>query len=164
MTGDGRHVAVRTAAGLALLRDRAGDYIRDTLAENGGLDGEPLLLADQPDARCSRDLCITDIVAAGRRWRILATRSGYLVPTNELVAACRAADIVVSERGLPKGCTPRWLKLDKWTLARTGGIAITLATGRITTVLQAGDRHPWRVLPDTARRNSPWKRYRASRL
>ncbi len=163
VTGDGRHVAVRTAAGLALLRDRAGDYIRDTLAENGGLDGEPLLLADQPDARCSRDLCITDIVAPGRRWRILATRSGYFVPTDELVKACQAADILVSERGLPKGCTPRWLKLDRWTLARTGGIAITLATGRITTVLQAGDRHPWRILPDTVRHSSPQRwGYRAS--
>ncbi len=145
VTGDGRHVAVRTAAGLALLRDRAGDYVRSTLAENGGLDGEPLLLADQPDARCSRDLCVTDIVSAGRRWRILATRSAYLVPTADLVAACRAADIVVSERGLPRTCSPRWLRLDRQTLQRTGGVAVTLGTGRVTTVLVPGDRHPWRV-------------------
>jgi competence protein ComEC len=149
VTGDGRHVAVRTAAGLALLRDRAGDYVRSTLAENGGVDGEPLLLADQPDARCSRDLCMTDIVAGGRRWRILATRSAYLVPAAELVAACRAADIVVSERGLPQGCSPRWLRLDRRTLQRTGGVAVTLATGRVTTVLQAGDRHPWRSIPSS---------------
>lgn len=151
VTGDGRHVAIRTAGGLALLRDRAGDYTRDMLAENGGVVGEPLLLADQPGARCSRDLCVTDITAGGRSWRILATRSAYPVPWTELVAACRAADIVVSERGLPRGCTPRWLKLDRATLRRTGGVELTLASGRVTTVLARGDRHPWRDPPTLPR-------------
>ncbi|MET4594871.1 ComEC/Rec2 family competence protein [Sphingomonas sp. PvP107] len=151
VTGDGRHVAVRTAAGLALLRDRAGAYVRDTLAENGGVDGEPLLLADQPDARCSRDLCMTDVVADGRRWRVLATRSMYRVPIADLVAACRAADIVVSERGLPRKCEPRWLRLDRSTLQHTGGVALTLRTGRVATVLEPGDRHPWRMPPTLER-------------
>ncbi|MES3098263.1 ComEC/Rec2 family competence protein [Sphingomonas faeni] len=147
VTGDGRHVAVRTSAGLAMLRDRAGDYTRDTLAENGGVDGEPLLLADQPDARCSRDLCVTDIAARGRMWRILATRSAYMVPITEFIAACRSADVVVSERGLPKRCAPRWLKLDRRVLRRTGGVALTLGSGTIVTILNAGDRHPWRDPP-----------------
>jgi competence protein ComEC len=147
VTGDGRHVAVRTAAGLAMLRDRAGDYTRDMLAENGGADGEPLLLADQPDARCSRDLCVTDIAARGRMWRILATRSAYMVPITELIAACHSADVVVSERGLPKRCSPRWLKLDRRVLRRTGGVALTLGTGTVVTILTAGDRHPWRDPP-----------------
>ncbi len=153
VTGDGRHVAVRTAAGLALLRDRAGAYMRDTLAENGGVDGEPLLMADQPDARCSRDLCMTDVVAGGRRWRVLATRSMYRVPIADLVAACRAADIVVSERGLPPRCEPRWLRLDRSTLQHTGGVALTLRTGRVATVLEPGDQHPWRM-PPTPRRSA----------
>ena len=147
ITGDGRHVAVRTAAGLAMLRDRAGDYTRDTLAENGGVDGEPLFLADQPEARCSRDLCMTDIASRGRTWRILATRSAYMVPIAEFIAACRSADIVVSERGLPKRCVPRWLKLDRRVLRRTGGVALTLGSGTIVTILNAGDRHPWRDPP-----------------
>ncbi len=151
VTGDGRHVAVRTAAGLAMLRDRAGDYTRDMLAENGGVDGAPLLLADQPDARCSRDLCVTDIVARGRTWRILAIRSAYMVPIADLIAACRTADIVVSERGLPRRCVPRWLKLDRHALRHTGGIALTLGTGRIVTILNPGDRHPWRDPPTLAR-------------
>ncbi|VVT07108.1 Competence protein ComEC [Sphingomonas sp. EC-HK361] len=146
ITGDGRHIAVRTAGGdMAMLRDRAGDYTRAMLAENGGIDGEPLLLSDVQTARCSRDLCLVDRTAGGRRFRILATRSTYLVPSADLVTACAGADIVVSERRLPKNCRPRWLKLDKSALTRTGGIAITLATGRIQTVRSPGDQHPWVV-------------------
>jgi competence protein ComEC len=145
VTGDGRHVAVRTRNGLSLLRERAGDYTRSTLAENGGTDGEPLLLDGQREARCSRDLCIVDVLRDGRRWRMIATRSGYLVPVRELVAACGQADIVVSERGLPRRCRPRWLRLDRHTLARTGGVAVTFAGGRVVTVRQPGDRHPWMV-------------------
>ncbi|VVT23251.1 Competence protein ComEC [Sphingomonas aurantiaca] len=147
VTGDGRHVAVRTAAGLAMLRDRAGDYTRAMLAENGGVDGEPLFLADQPDARCSRDLCVTDIAGGGRTWRVLATRSAYMVPIDQLLAACRTADIVVSERNLPRRCTPRWLRLDRNMLRRTGGVAVTLGSGRVETILSPGDRHPWRDPP-----------------
>lgn len=154
VTGDGRHVALRTAGGgLALLRDRTGDYVSDMLSENSGVVDEPMLLADQPDARCSRDLCLAERLAGGRKWRILATRSAYLVPVKELIAACGTADIVVSERRLPNACTPRWLRLDQTTLARTGGVAITLATGHVATVQRAGDRHPWRVPPAALNRN-----------
>jgi competence protein ComEC len=165
VTGDGRHLAIRTPAGLALLRDRAGDYTRSMLAENGGVDGEPLLLADQPAARCSRDLCITDIHRGALSWRIMATRSAYPVPTEDLSAACAGADIIVSERWLPRRCTPRWLRLDKPVLARTGGVAVTLATGTVATVRMPGDRHPWLVAPTIAP-NRPayhsWPRRRSS--
>lgn len=146
VTGDGRHLAIRTASGgLAMLRDRAGDYTSSMLAENGGVDGVPLLLSEQPDARCNRDLCAIDRSAGGRTWRILATRSTYLMPVRELIVACAAADIVVSERRLPNQCTPRWLRLDRTTLAQTGGVGITLSQRRIVTVMQPGDRHPWRI-------------------
>ena len=148
VTGDGRHVAIRTADGkIALLRDRSGDYTRSMLAENGGIDDDPVLLSDQRDARCSRDLCLASRHAGGRTWRILATRSPYLVPINDLIAACRSADIVVSERRLPRGCTPHWLRLDRPTLTRTGGVAITFASGHIATVFDPGDQHPWRQPP-----------------
>ncbi|WP_201781307.1 ComEC/Rec2 family competence protein [Sphingomonas sp. Leaf357] len=146
VTGDGRHLAVRTAdGGVAMLRDRAGDYISDTLAENGGVDGVPMLLSERPEARCSRDLCLIERQAGGRTWRILATRSLYLVPIQELIAACGAADIVVSERRLPRACRPRWLRLDRNMLARTGGVAITLSRQDVDSVVRPGDRHPWRV-------------------
>lgn len=141
VTGDGRHVAVRLGDGrLAMLRDRAGDYVRDMLAENGGVDGEPMLLAEQVEAECNRDICAAWVGG----YRIAATRSGYLMPIDEVTALCRTVDIMISERRLPRTCGPKWLKLDRPVLARTGGVAITLGAGRITTVRTPGDRHPWR--------------------
>lgn len=148
VTGDGRHLAVRIDGGLALLRDRAGDYTRTMLSENGGVDGEPMLLADQARARCSQDACAVTLDAAGRSWRLLATRSGYPVAWPALIAACRSADIVVSERRLPTRCTPRWLKLDAATLRQTGGVAVTFARGEVRTVRAPGDLHPW-ISPPT---------------
>ena len=145
VTGDGRHLALRLPNGeVAILRDRAGDYVRDMMAENGGVDAELPALADQRDARCSPDLCLIDVEREGRRWRIAATRSGYLVPWREMIAVCRSVDIVVSDRRLPPGCTPKWLKLDRALLAKTGGVAITLGERpSVRTVRQAGARHPW---------------------
>ncbi|MGJ3648820.1 ComEC/Rec2 family competence protein [Sphingomonas sp. GlSt437] len=148
VTGDGRHVAIRDAhGGIAMLRDRAGDYTQAMLAEIGGTIDDPDFLSDQPEARCSQDLCIADIKRGGRTWRVLATRSSYPVPWAAFIPACAAADIVISDRRLPRGCTPRWLKLDRPVLAQTGGISITLADGRIATVNHPGDAHPWRAPP-----------------
>ena len=145
VTGDGRHMALATDdGGMAILRDRAGDYVRSTLGEGGGVIGDLPPLSEQPGARCSPDMCIARRSAGGRVWTILATRSGYAVPWVDLIAACARADIVVSERRLPDRCRPRWLKLDRPTLARTGGVAVTLSTGRVTTV-RSGGRHPWEV-------------------
>ena len=142
VTGDGRHVAVRLPDGrLAMLRDRAGDYVRDMLAENGGVDGEPMLLAEQAEADCNRDVCAVRVDG----YRVAATRSAYLMPIDQVTALCREVDIMISERRLPRTCAPRWLKLDRLALARTGGVAVTLGTGRITTVRTPGDRHPWRL-------------------
>lgn len=144
VTGDGRHLAIRMANGeMALLRDRAGDYTRAMLSENSGAeDAELALLSDAPGARCSPDLCLIEVAAGARRWRVLATRSGYLVPWREMIAACRAVDVVVSERRLPPGCAPRWLKLDRDTLAKTGGVAIRFGDMAVRTV-RGGGKHPW---------------------
>jgi competence protein ComEC len=150
VTGDGLHVAIRTDRGeLALLRDRTGDYTADMLAENGGIEDLPVLMSEQRDARCSRDVCLATRTVRGRQWRVLATRSAYLVPSPELVAACAQADIVISERLLPRGCTPRWLRLDRATLAQTGGIAVTLVDPSVRTVRHPGDTHPWVTTPRT---------------
>ena len=159
VTGDGRHLAVRTSSGaMALLRDRAGDYTRDLLSENGGTTEDPLLLSEQADARCSRDLCL----AKTGGLTVLATRSPYLVEARELIAACRTADIVVSDRRLPFGCRPRWLRLDRPVLAKTGGVAVSRAGVRA--VMTPGDHHPWRDPPTVMPpRPIPSERSRSSR-
>lgn len=146
VTGDGRHLAMRRAdGGMAILRDRAGDYVRDAMAESAGFEGELTALADLPEARCNEDLCAVTLTSRGKHWRLLATRSRDLVDTALLNAACRQADIVVSERWLPRSCVPRWLKLDKGMLRRTGGVAITLSSKTVRTVREAGDAHPWQA-------------------
>ncbi|WP_082457982.1 ComEC/Rec2 family competence protein [Sphingomonas sp. Leaf10] len=163
VTGDGRHMALATPdGGMAILRDRAGDYVRSTLGEGGGVEDDLPPLSEQPGVKCSADLCIATRQAGDRRWTIVATRSGYAVPWAELVAACRRADIVVSDRRLPPACTPRWLKLDRTTLTRTGGIAISLASGRVTTVRQGG-RHPWEQPEKVAPPRPPYRDRRAGR-
>ncbi|WP_294172516.1 hypothetical protein [uncultured Sphingomonas sp.] len=75
---------------------------------------------------------------------MLATRSTQTLDWAELVAACAAADIVVSERRLPRGCVPRWFKLDRVSLARSGGLAIHLdAKPRVDSVAEQVAGHPW---------------------
>ena len=152
ISGDGQHLAVRTpAGGVAILRDKAGDYTRDTMTQNAGVDGEAELLSDQPFAKCTPDACLALVQSGGRTFRVLATRSLYQLPSDQLIAACRAADIVVSDRRLPSSCRPVWLKLDAPFLRRTGGMAISLASGRVVTVRQPGDRHPWVISRSGAR-------------
>ena len=58
VTGDGKHLAVRQAdGGYAILRDRAGDYVRQVLAERGGTLSELSDLDGSDGASCSADLC-----------------------------------------------------------------------------------------------------------
>jgi competence protein ComEC len=145
VTGDGRHLAVRGPSGeLAILRDRAGDYVRSLLAENSGEEAEFSVIEALPAAACSADLCAVDLVRDGRRWRLLATRSRHFVAIPEFARACAEADIVVSDRRLPRTCVPRWLKADRAFLTRSGGLAIRLGrTASVATVAQTEGRHPW---------------------
>lgn len=145
VTGDGRHVALRTADGrMALLRDRAGDYVRDTLSESAGYDAEMIGLASLPEAACSADLCAAEIVRGGRRWRLLATRSRHFVDYGPLAKACAEADIVISDRRLPRTCVPRWLKADRAFLARSGGLAVAFGEEpKVAMVADRVGRHPW---------------------
>jgi competence protein ComEC len=144
VTGDGQHLAIRTPEGMALLRPRAGDYVRDMLNETSGLAPEPLDIDSLPSAACSPDLCLADIFAGGRSFRILATRSVRFVPVGELARACAEADIAVSDRRLPRTCMPRWIKADRFFLSRTGGLSFTLGKHpRVRTVAEQQGRHPW---------------------
>lgn len=146
VTGDGLHLAVRSSDGrVSLLRPRAGDYVRGMLNENAGIDPAEVAGAIDtlPGASCNRDACAIVVERGGREWRILATRSRDLVPIPALAAACARADIVVSDRRLPRACAPRWLKADKSLLRRSGGLAITLAPPDVDSVADRLGRHPW---------------------
>jgi len=79
----------------------------------------------------------------GRSWQLLATRSSTRIDWLPLVRACAKADIVVSDRWLPRHCNPRWLKLDR-KLGQTGGLAIYLKDDpRVVIVADRVGAHPW---------------------
>ena len=130
-----------------MLRERSGDFTRDLISEASGFDDEPGLLAAAPLGSCSRDACVASIRKDGREYRLLATRSATRIDWKALVAACREADIVVSDRWLPRDCTPGWLKLDVRSLRRTGGISVYLGRKpRVETVAERIGQHPWSAL------------------
>ena len=147
VTGDGRHLAIVAEDGTpSLLRERAGDFMRDTFAESAGFEGELPAIDAAPGTQCSADACVAQLVRGGRIWTVLATRSSQTIEWGELTRACAVADIVVSERRLPRACTPRWLKLDRVALARTGGLTIRLGGDGepvIDNVAERVAQHPW---------------------
>lgn len=145
VTGDGRHVAMVRQDGVpVLLRERSGDFVRDLMSEASAYDGDPLTMDEQRFARCSRDACFADLETESGRWRLLAIRSRERIDWMTLTRTCADADIVVADRRLPRGCVPRWLKLDREALERTGGVAIHLGEQpRVETVAGRLGRHPW---------------------
>jgi competence protein ComEC len=147
VTGDGQHLAVVRDDGTpVLLRSRSGDFVRDLMSEAAAFDGEPAHLEEQQFARCGNDACIADIIRDGRAWRLLAIRSRHRMDWTELTRACADADIVMADRRLPRACLPRWLKLDRPMLERTGGLAIYLdGTPYVSTVVDRIGRHPWKL-------------------
>jgi competence protein ComEC len=146
ITGDGQHLALVRDDGIpVLLRSRSGDFVRDLMSEAAAFDGEPLHLEEQKFARCSADACVADIVRNGRAWRLLAIRSRNRIDWTVLTHACEDADIVIADRRLPRACQPRWLKLDRPSLERTGGVAIYLdGLPSVATVAARVAQHPWR--------------------
>ena len=144
ITGDGRHVGIRNDRGeLAMLRSRSGDFIRDMIRENAGVERESQALEEWPNADCNADACLVTVRKGERIWHILATRSSHYIPVLALSAACRRADIVVSERWLPAVCQPRWLKVDRTLLSQVGGITINLENQEIATARDWTGDHQW---------------------
>jgi competence protein ComEC len=146
VTSDGRHMAVAVpGGGYALLRDRAGDYIRDTMAEAAGVDTPLAALADLDHVACNRDFCRWT-QGEGEVQRVILASSGLdRIEGVEMAPACAAADVVISDRWLPRECVARWLTIDRDSLAETGGLALYLGeVPRAVTTLRVGDEHPWR--------------------
>lgn len=154
ISGDGRHVGI-TGEGEQLLVLRAGrsDYTRQNLAEVAGMSGDAMLLSDWPGARCNEDFCALALKRGARNWQLLIGKSSDMVPERELAAACERVDLVISDRYVPRSCRPRWLKVDRRLLDRTGGMTIDLANGKVRTVAEDEGQHGWwqPVVP-------PWQR------
>ena len=148
VTGDGRHLAVVGDGKPLILRDRTGDYIRSLLAEASGFDGDPDILDGQEASDCSRDACVASLRKGQTEWRLLATRSATRIDWSRIASACEVTDIAVSDRRLPRGCQPRWLKLDREALSQTGGLAIYLDREPwVDSVAESLGDHPWAETP-----------------
>ncbi len=148
IAGDGQQVGI-TATGadgeprLITLRDSRSSYTRENLMELAGVAAEPVPLATWYGARCSSAFCTVTLRRGGRDWVLLLGRGRPQIEERALAAACGRADIVVSERFLPRSCRPRWLKADRRYLERSGGLAIDLADERITSVAESQGEHGW---------------------
>lgn len=148
VSDDGQQVGITVTGDvgtprLLSLRDSRSSYTRDNLMELAGVAGAPVPLAEWDGARCSSAFCTVVLERGGRDWVLLLGRGRAQVEERALAAACREADIVISERFLPRSCRPRWLKADRRYLQRSGGLAIDLAEARITTVAEGQGAHGW---------------------
>jgi competence protein ComEC len=141
---DGRDIGI-TGEGdqLLVLRRGEGGYAQDSLLEIAASAAAPVALGDWTGARCTEDFCALELDRGGRNWRLLVSRSRNLVEERALAAACEKADIVISDRYLPRACRPAWLRLDRRFLQREGGTAIYLAQERLDTVAERQGAHGW---------------------
>ncbi|MFN3619368.1 ComEC/Rec2 family competence protein [Sphingorhabdus sp.] len=144
VTGDGKHLALVSQNGnVALLRGRAGDFVRGMISEKAGSNAQATPIEAWPGARCTQDNCVISLMVEGRVWAVLATRTANHVPSMEMAAACKRVDIVVSDRWLPKTCQPKWVKADRRLLDQSGGLAFYLSDQRVETA-NGNSRHmPW---------------------
>ncbi len=144
VSGDGRHVGITGEDdSLLMLRDTSSSFTRDNLLELAGVEGEPLPIADWPGADCTPDFCAITVNRNARDWHILMSRSRNIVAERALAAACERADIVVSDRWLPRSCEPRWLKADGRMLSQTGGLSVNLTDRSYRSVAASEGEHGW---------------------
>ncbi|MBC2669637.1 ComEC/Rec2 family competence protein [Novosphingobium piscinae] len=151
VSNDGRHVAVTglVPGHLAVLRDPRPGFAQDRLNEMAGLDTTLVPLTGLPQTTCNTDFCSVVLQRRARSWHLLLARGSDPVPLRDLAAACERVDLVIAPRWLPASCRPRWRKIDRHSLAQTGGVAIDLLAGRIETVRRERDDHGWQVPPPT---------------
>ena len=129
VTGDGEHLAIVRADGVpVLLRDRSGDFVRSLMSEAAAYRRRPAARSRNSASRAAAAMPASPTSSAtGGAWRLLAIRSRDRIDWATLTARLRAMPTSSSpSRRLPRGCTPRWLKLDRAALAQSGGVAIYL--------------------------------------
>lgn len=144
VTGDGKHLALVSADGdVALLRGRAGDFVRGMIFEKAGSFAEATPIEDWPGVQCTLDNCVITVTGATRSWTLLATRTRTPIASMEMAAACKRVDIVVSDRWLPQSCRPKWIKADRRLLEQSGGLAFYLDAQRVVTANESNRHTPW---------------------
>ena len=143
VSGDGREVGITDNGRLLTLRAVKSEFTRENLTQMAGTRGEPVALADWPGAQCSEDFCTLAVPRGGRDWQLLMSRSRHGAEERALAAACERSDLVVSDRWLPDSCRPRWRKVDRDTLAQSGGLAIVLDGAHVTSAGESQGEHPW---------------------
>lgn len=119
---------------------RKSGYVRDTLSDSAGYDRELLASPGMAlrQARCSEDLCAVTVTQ----------RQEHVARTDHAQSEYggRACARKRMRRGryrhqrtvVARTCLPRWLKIDKTMLRRTGGVAIDLKNGSVRTVRSSG--------------------------
>ena len=113
VTGDGRHLAIVDADGTPLLlRERSGEFIRSIVADSRGstMSRRSSTAARSPRARATAASRSSSAAAGAGKSR------DPLRPVDRLEAAgprLRRGGYRRFEPWLPRGCTPRWLKLDR---------------------------------------------------
>ena len=149
ISGDGRQVGIsgETSGSLLVLREprdpAKNSYAIDNLTEGAGMGSRTIALADWPGANCNSDFCTLGLARAGRAWHLLIARGNDDVPERALAAACDVSDVVIAPRWLPQSCHPHWLRIDRTSLGRTGGLSIDLSHETVMTVAQGEGQHGW---------------------
>jgi competence protein ComEC len=154
VSGDGRHVAIVGEGGeLLVLRESRSDFAADNLRELAGLASTPIPLENWPGASCSSEFCVITLDRYGKRTVLLLGRNRERIDERALAAACERADVVISERWLPRSCRPRQLKADRRLLSRSGGLRLDLRSGQVAAVAETQGTHGWwRPGPEPFRR------------
>jgi competence protein ComEC len=115
------------------------------MAEAAGIDAPLTALSDLDHVACNRDFCRWRQGRGAAQYVILASRGNDRIEGRDMAAACAAADVVISDRWLPRECVARWLTIDRDSLAASGGLALYLGKKpEAVAALRAGDEHPWR--------------------
>ncbi|WP_088310839.1 ComEC/Rec2 family competence protein [Novosphingobium sp. B 225] len=149
ISGDGRHVGIGgEGQELLVLRPARAGFALESLTELAGMSGGVRVLDEWPGAQCNHDFCAIRLRRGERDWQLLLSRGSDLIPERDLAAACERADLVISDRFLPRSCRPRWLKADRRYLERSGGLAIDLEHGKLTSVAQGQGEHGWWKRPE----------------
>lgn len=150
VSGDGRQVAIVGAEKrLYSLRSSTDSYAADNLQQMAGTSADILPLEDHEASTCNANFCSTVIKNGKTGYGLLIAKNADPIGDDILSRSCATADIVISERVLGPSCNPRWLKLDRYMLDATGGLAIYLEDRRIVSVAQEQGAHGWwRKAPD----------------